>query len=462
MTATFQPKGYGFHEKGEKEISIDLKSTLERVLQNHMVLTQGDIVPVRHNGKTYHLAVKKLEPDSAVCIRDTEIQVELLPSEVAEQEIEQKQKIELLKKQAKLNEEKLRKQRKDNLLKLKSMIPNQQQQQQQQKQSVNIQVRFGGNSAVSSSSSASQSSNKIQSSFSKSASIKDLFDWVALSLIDVEPPIGSLEKQLELGLDYEFQLVYVISPGNRLTLKPIDNYISQTLESSGIKISSSLFLEYIDGRTEPLINVNNSDTMDIEDPKLPGFGTSNWKKAFDDAEKLTDNDINVYASSSTTNISSMDENDSTNFLSEQEKNRLLNDLRERNVTPFNALSVIQKYPKQLIELEKMGFFPDSRIIDMLMKYQGRIERVINILSEEQIKKQSLPISQHEQEFSNNVKTEQDIGTKMDIVDDLSQIDEYKNQLETLHGIGLVDDVRNIMLLKKYNKDLEKVINILLS
>lgn len=459
IVATFQPKGYGFHEKGEKEVSIDLKSTLERVLQNHMALTQGDIVPLRHNGKTFHLQVKSLEPDTALCIRDTEVQVDFLPSEQAEKEIELRKKIEAMKRKSQEEEERLRHARKERIRKI---IPFQQQQQGTGQPTINIQVRYG-NTGVSASTNT-QASNKIQSSFPKTVPLKAIFDWVALSLIDIEPPIGSLKKQMDLGLDYEFQLVNVISPGNRLTLKPTGDYAMQSLESYGIKSSSSFFLEYIDPNTDNSIlfgesseSSASSSDMEVEPPRVPSTGIGLWRKAFEDAEKGTDVDISTYVASSSS------EDEAPLVLSEEEKTKMLNDLRGRNVTPFNALMAIQKFARQLIELENMGFIPDTRAIELLTKYQGRTERVVNILSEEQLKYQSaLTQSQKQQEDEGTAVTQRNSVGNAEMEMDNKSSEGYDKELEILHGVGLVDDSRSIMLLKKYNRDVEKVINILLS
>lgn len=74
--ASLQPCGTGF---GDRE--IDFKKILERSLKAHTTLTTGDVLFVRHGKETFEVVVAELQPESAVNILNTDLEVALLPSE---------------------------------------------------------------------------------------------------------------------------------------------------------------------------------------------------------------------------------------------------------------------------------------------------------------------------------------------------------------------------------------------
>lgn len=74
--ASLQPRGAGF---GDRE--IDFKKILERSLKAHTTLTVGDVLFVRHGKETFEVLVAELQPESAVNILNTDLEVALLPSE---------------------------------------------------------------------------------------------------------------------------------------------------------------------------------------------------------------------------------------------------------------------------------------------------------------------------------------------------------------------------------------------
>lgn len=74
--ASLQPRGDGF---GERE--IDFKKILERSLKAHTTLSVGDVLFVRHGKETFEVAVTDLQPERAVNILNTDLEVAVLPSE---------------------------------------------------------------------------------------------------------------------------------------------------------------------------------------------------------------------------------------------------------------------------------------------------------------------------------------------------------------------------------------------
>lgn len=76
--ACLQPMGDGF---GSRE--IDFKKILERSLKAHTTLTVGDVLFVRHGRETFEVKVTDLQPEEAVNILNTDLEVTLVPSESA-------------------------------------------------------------------------------------------------------------------------------------------------------------------------------------------------------------------------------------------------------------------------------------------------------------------------------------------------------------------------------------------
>eukprot|EP00434_Breviolum_minutum_P038500 symbB.v1.2.034152.t1/scaffold4359.1/size40727/1 len=72
----FQPRGEGFHAGGMKVVSLDLEHVLLETLRGHTALTQGDWLPIRHQGQTYELMVRELEPETEMALIDTDLTVE--------------------------------------------------------------------------------------------------------------------------------------------------------------------------------------------------------------------------------------------------------------------------------------------------------------------------------------------------------------------------------------------------
>jgi len=81
ISAKVQPLGHGFHVDGTDTANIDLKTVLERVLSKQTTITQGDWIPVRHEGRTYTLAVRELQPDYQAVLLNTDVEIDLMPSE---------------------------------------------------------------------------------------------------------------------------------------------------------------------------------------------------------------------------------------------------------------------------------------------------------------------------------------------------------------------------------------------
>jgi len=73
LRAVVQPMGEGFHVRGAAAANIDLKAVMERALRSQTVLSRGDVVPLRHEGATYMLRVRELEPEPRAVLIDTDL-----------------------------------------------------------------------------------------------------------------------------------------------------------------------------------------------------------------------------------------------------------------------------------------------------------------------------------------------------------------------------------------------------
>ena len=55
----FQPKAEGFFKDGMEIVNLDLRGILEKQLQFHTCLTEGDVVPIQDGKKDYYYVEKK-------------------------------------------------------------------------------------------------------------------------------------------------------------------------------------------------------------------------------------------------------------------------------------------------------------------------------------------------------------------------------------------------------------------
>mmetsp|Transcript_16722 Transcript_16722/g.20097 ORF Transcript_16722/g.20097 Transcript_16722/m.20097 type:complete len:116 (+) Transcript_16722:1148-1495(+) len=86
-----QPRGSGFHSKdGTETVNLDIKTVLEKTLKDHFVISVGDWVPIVHKNEKYELIVRDLEPENAIELLNTDLEVDILPSEDTEAEINAK------------------------------------------------------------------------------------------------------------------------------------------------------------------------------------------------------------------------------------------------------------------------------------------------------------------------------------------------------------------------------------
>lgn len=89
-----QPRGKGFFLEDESVVQLDIKTVLELTLKDHLVLTAGDWIPLFWDGNRFELVVQELLPNNIIDVLNTDLTVEMLPSEETEQSNLEKEKAE--------------------------------------------------------------------------------------------------------------------------------------------------------------------------------------------------------------------------------------------------------------------------------------------------------------------------------------------------------------------------------
>eukprot|EP00463_Aulacantha_scolymantha_P002186 TRINITY_DN2853_c0_g1_i1.p1 TRINITY_DN2853_c0_g1~~TRINITY_DN2853_c0_g1_i1.p1 ORF type:complete len:95 (+),score=20.24 TRINITY_DN2853_c0_g1_i1:575-859(+) len=72
-----------------------MEELLQKTLKTHTTLTEGDILKVRYEGKSYEVAIRKLKPEPQVLVIDTKMDLVLMPSEAS---VKAQEKLRLAKK----------------------------------------------------------------------------------------------------------------------------------------------------------------------------------------------------------------------------------------------------------------------------------------------------------------------------------------------------------------------------
>lgn len=89
-----QPRGRGFFLEDESVVQLDIRTVLELTMTDHLVLTAGDWIPLFWDGNRFELVVKELEPGEVIDVLNTDLTVEMLPSEETEQSEKEKEEAE--------------------------------------------------------------------------------------------------------------------------------------------------------------------------------------------------------------------------------------------------------------------------------------------------------------------------------------------------------------------------------
>lgn len=351
--ASLQPRGAGF---GERE--IDFKKILERSLKAHTTLTVGDVLFVRHGKETFEVAVAELQPEEAVNILNTDLEVALLPSEAVTKakEIERQREEAAAAAAARALAEEAEKERRraETMARLAPEPP------LDERQQVKLVLRLPG---------GAQQTRR----FLHEAPLGHVFDFVeALTGEDASGfqfaatfprrvfGVGSRDRTLrDAGLNGRQEALFVESTG------------AQSLSASALEAADAL-------SSDAAASV--AEEGQLSQTLLP----AQWEQARQTLEAALD-EVRVLC------VRSLDDVSCSRDISRSLVDACAQVLYSTVATPIHALEPIMpvaqsadqetKWEAQLLELEAMGFVDRTRNIQVLERYQGRLLRVVNYLSE---------------------------------------------------------------------------------
>ncbi|KAI9906121.1 hypothetical protein PsorP6_013453 [Peronosclerospora sorghi] len=310
---SLQPRGAGF---GKRE--MDLKELLERSLKTHTTLTEGDIIFVRHGRETFEVVVSEIKWERAVNIVDTDLEVNVLPCEAA-QEVETRFNEDVARAMASAQEKEQRKASKTAALTPEPSV--------EETLQVTIVLRMP--------------EGKATRRFLRSTPLRCVFDFL-------EAFTGEEDAQL-------FVLVTAY-PRRVLDLHAAD----KTLEALGLRGSQeTLFVERLvkeEGRTKPVVVEEQISLRQRTPTPLRTMLPEPWETARQKLEQLLDTNL---SSNVIPAIHAM----------------------EPAIPIAQSTDLETKWAVQLRELEEMGFRNRSLNIQVLERYQGRLLRAVNYLSE---------------------------------------------------------------------------------
>lgn len=356
-----QPRGYGFHQKGSDVVRIDLKTVLEQTLAGHTALSQGDWLPLRHDGTTYELIVKELEPETHLLLLNTEVTVDILPSEVTEAELEAAEDAKRRVEECRIAAENREAERVANAKRKAEQLP-EEPSDPASAAAILIRLPKGGS---------------IKRSFARDAPFRHVLDWV-----EAEPSTGAWPD--------EFRLVQKW-PGHCRELGGEE--ASKTLQELGFARQEALFFQTLH-EGEELINEEEHIEKASEEARMAveaamsvdadsGSNSDAWKKAEEQAKSTMDSRLAGESSPSRAagNEASLKE------LQGQDLVDVFQHLVALGMPPQQAAPTSKKFGAQLKELAEMGFQDWIEAVKLLEKYNGRLLRVANLLSEQALERE---------------------------------------------------------------------------
>lgn len=344
VRARVQPLGHGFHLEGEKEVSIDLKSLLERALSKQTILSEGDWIPVRHDGRTYVLAVRELLPDSQCTLINTDVEIDLMPSEEAEREMIKRE-----------NLERLRKERADRAKALMASLPSEPSQG-----GITVRARLPG-------------SLTATRRFDPEVKLSVVFNWAESMLGEVERPprVDCLE------------IVQSMLPGQSRVLSPRD-LGTQTLREVGFARTENLNFRWSqpDDSKMDIVGEEEKTTEKEEQRQALSAEGDDWSAIKASAESSLDRDLSSSANASpqpplTTpgDGDGSGGSDSQSLVSSADIFRLL---VKKGAEPMAAGRACQRYLSALRSIVALNLVESNgsgaQAVAVVDKFKGSIER----------------------------------------------------------------------------------------
>lgn len=368
-----QPRGQGFHLCGMKAVNMDLEHVLLESLRGHTALTEGDWLPIRNNGITYELVVRELTPERQLLLIDTELSVDIMPSEQTEAEI-QEEEAGRLREEAEARAADAREQARLQRAHQKAALLGEEPLAGPEVVQILVRMPTGA---------------RLQRRFVRGCAFQSVLDWV-----ESEPT-----SMVAAG---SFRLVQKW-PGHAREIGPSE--ASETLEKFGFARQEALFLQHVIEETQeagvPQTAVSTLEAAKPEHPSesVPFFrlpkrtapvlqpssssspvdleGATAWAAAEERAHEALDQRIDGV-------VMPVDVLSAEPEL-EEIHGQDLADVFERLVAlgmpPKEAAAAAKRFAPQLRELGDMGFENWVEAARLLEKYNGRLLRVANLLSE---------------------------------------------------------------------------------
>lgn len=373
-----QPRGQGFHLGGMKAVKMDLEHVLLESLRGHTALTEGDWLPIRNNGITYNLVVRELTPERQLLLIDTELSVDIMPSEQTEAEI-QEEEAERLREEADARAADAREQARLQRAEAKAAMLDEE--PPAGPEAVQILVRM-------------PSGARLQRRFARGCNFQRVLDWV-----ESEPT--------SLVAAGSFRLVQKW-PGHAREIGPSE--AGETLEKLGFARQEALFLQHVFEETPEAGHLEAAgSTIEVGEAEHSGESVSFIRlpertapvpqplghasvagSAAEDSGAAT-----AWAAAEERALQALDQRidgvvTATDVLSaepelEEIRGQDLADVFERLVAlgmpPHEAAAAAKRFAPQLRELGDMGFENWTEAVQLLERYNGRLLRVANLLSE---------------------------------------------------------------------------------
>lgn len=333
--------------QGEKVLNIDVKTIFQETLRNFTCLSLGDRFSITHENNLIEFVVRNLTPENAICLVDTDLAIDFLPSEVVEAEMEHEANIQKAKADKIAREEELAKKKIENRERLQSELGD------EPAEGLAIFVKMPDGS-------------RPTRKFNNEVTLEHVLNWVAST------------EAADVASADDVTLVQSW-PGHRKEFGADEK--SKSLKELGFaaKGREQLFLQRAG---DPVIPDVDMESLSSSAPSAPRtndvvLASDEWEKARREAEA---------------NAESQRENRRLQEAKQQaavpEKLKgealvgVFELLRADGVESQQAAAYAQKYGAQLHELQAMGFARWARAVELLDKYNGRLVRVVNALAEE--------------------------------------------------------------------------------
>jgi len=271
---------------------------------------------------------------------------------------------------------------------------------------------------------------RVQRNFSMDDQLIKVLDW-----IESEPTTYVVPN--------EFRVVQKL-PGQKRELGQSEALT--TLRALGFQRRDAVFLERFSdppGTADTNMEVDEAvmqDTAPLAQEAKITIGSSEWSAAEDRAHETLDRRLEGESQSVT---ASSTHEPVLRKIQGQELVTVFHRLTAQGMPPKEAAAASQKYAPQLKELEEMGFTNWVDAVGLLDKYNGRILRVANLLSERGCETDALDAS-------------------IDAAPVLEHNLDYQQQLQHLATMGFSDEQRNVALLRQNAGRVERVIEILVN